>query len=357
MNRPFFSLVIPCYNDGRYQEGKYLDRLLDNVCKQGLDKNELEVILSDDQSPVPFEDVIVKYEKDLIIKHIKTDKHIGPGNTRQCGANVATGKWLCFADHDDKFKIGALNHIKYEIESANQHYYCMCDFVKVNEDNSVIESFSTAEQLSTWVHGKFYNLDNFWKRYDLHFPATLRTHEDIALGAQISCISVYLGNPEFLHIHSPLYMWLDNPESVSNTEYVDKVDGKGSMSNFLERNFDDYLESKWGQYLFMYRFKYINQDEFVRLLLPDLLGCYSLISQWIRVNTSRYLHHNMWLVKSMFLSTEEVTGVSPAMIKIAVQKCWDRNLEDELTLFALSHHFMHFYKWIDFIMSVEKENS
>ena len=357
MSKPFFSLVIPCYNDGRYQEGKYLDRLLDNLCKQGLEKDELEVILSDDQSPVPFDGVIARYSEKLNIKYLKTDKHWGPGNTRQCGANIATGQWLCFADHDDVFVPSALAFVKQQIESCGETRYCMCSFNKVDTEGNVIEAFSDVKAVSTWVHGKFYNLDNFWKKYDLFFPATLRTHEDIALGAQIDCISTHLNHPTFLYIEQPLYLWLDNPASVSNTEYVVKADDKNNMSNFLERNFCDYLESKWGMYILMYRRKYITSDDFVRLLLPDLLSCYSLVSQWMLVNSSKYLHHNMYLVKTMFLSTEEVTGVSPVMIKVAVQKCWDRNLEDELTLFALSHHFMHFYKWIDFIMKVEKENS
>ena len=355
MSRPFFSLVVPCYNDGRYQEGKYLDRLLDNLCKQGLNKEELEVILSDDQSPVPFDDVIAKYADSLDIRHIKTDKHIGPGNTRQCGADVAIGQWLCFADHDDVFALDAFSTVKDEIERCNEQLYCMCDFVKVDADGVVVESFSRPEDLINWVHGKFYNLDNFWRRYELYFPATLRTHEDIALGAQIACISAYLNHPEFLHIKRPLYFWLNNPESVSNTEYVVKVDDKDNMSNFLERNFSDYLDSKWGIYIFMYRKKYITRDDFIQLLMPDLIGCYSLMSQWMRVNTSKYLHHNMWLVKTMFLTTEEVTGLTPAVIKVATQTCWNRNLVNELALFANHNHFMHLYTWMDFIMKVEKE--
>ena len=85
---PFFSLVIACYNDGRYKEGVYLDRLLSSVERQGLKKDDIEVILSDDCSPIPYDDIIEKHRSNLIIKCTKTDYNCCPGNTRAKGVEI-----------------------------------------------------------------------------------------------------------------------------------------------------------------------------------------------------------------------------------------------------------------------------
>ena len=161
-SRPYFSLVVACYNDGRYKEGQYLDRLLTSLCNQGILKQDLEVILSDDCSPVPFDDVVEKYKDRLNIVRTKTDHNYAPGNTRQKGVDVARGYWLCFADHDDKYYDNALRAVKTFIEYKHEKYYVYSPFNSVDPQGNVM---TTYEDTMGWCHGKFYNMDHFWKAF------------------------------------------------------------------------------------------------------------------------------------------------------------------------------------------------
>ena len=84
--RPFFSLVIPCYNDGRYAPGVYLDRLLTSVEDQGLDKDDIEVIIADDHSKYSYQGTLKRHQKKLNIMFVETDYNCGPGNSRDKGS-------------------------------------------------------------------------------------------------------------------------------------------------------------------------------------------------------------------------------------------------------------------------------
>lgn len=238
-NRPFFSLVVACYNDGRYQQGVYLDRLLSSLCEQGVDKSDLEVILSDDCSPVSFEDIYEPYRDKLNIKTTKTDYNFAPGNTRQKGVDIMTGRWLCFADHDDIYYPNALANVKKFIEDTSQLYYVFSPFNGVTPEGQVLKKY---DKILGWCHGKFYNVDNFWIPQHIHFIKDLKSHEDIAICTQVSCALDKL-HVDFdkSYFDFTTYAWTDNPQSVSHAKYT--VEMEDGPRNFLEVHYDDYLKS------------------------------------------------------------------------------------------------------------------
>lgn len=99
------SIIIPHYNNW-----EMLDRLLQTIP----DKNEIEVIVIDDKSinsEYYISLVQMKFPK-IIIKENKTLKK-GAGVARNIGLELATGKWLLFADSDDFF-----TEIFYEVISS-----------------------------------------------------------------------------------------------------------------------------------------------------------------------------------------------------------------------------------------------
>ncbi len=238
-SRPFFSVVIACYNDGRYKEGTYLDRLLNSLCNQGLDRNELQVILSDDCSPVPFNDVVSKYQSKLDILRTKTDHNFAPGNTRQKGVELAAGRWLCFADHDDCFYPKALRAVRNFIIETNEQLYVYTPFNGIKPDGTIISKY---EQTMGWCHGKFYNLDNFWKAKNIHFIHDLASHEDIAICTQVACaLDTMKESTKSKYLPVVTYAWTNNPESVSHSKY--SLEDEGGERNFLEVFFGDYIKS------------------------------------------------------------------------------------------------------------------
>lgn len=243
-HRPYFSLVVACYNDGRYKEGVYLDRLLSSVAKQDILKEDLEVILADDCSPVPFfENLENKYKDKLHLKYIKTDYNFAPGNTRAKGVSIATGEWLCFADHDDIFYEGAFKQVQESITARNEQHFAFGDFYGVDTDGNVTRKY---EKTLSWCHGKFYNKDNFWDKYGIHFVHDLKSHEDIAICTQVSC-ALASNISSYTYIHKPLYAWTDNPQSVSHAKYT--VDTEDGPREFLEVFYSDYITSTGYTYL------------------------------------------------------------------------------------------------------------
>lgn len=266
-DRPFFSIVIACYNDGRYQPGKYLDRLLSSISRQGIEKDNLEVILSDDQSPVPFDSIIAQYETLMTIKYIKTDYNFAPGNTRAKGVTIATGEWLCFADHDDMFYDNALSKIRKAIKDKQEQHFILGDFYGVTPEGEVFRKF---EQHLNWCHGKFYNRDNLWDKYGIHFIHDLKSHEDIAICTQVACV-LSEKVPTYSYLHIPVYAWTDNPESISHSKY--SVETEQGTREFLEVFFEDYLTSTGWIYIEQFKEHSIKMAYAIKCVLE--ITCYA----------------------------------------------------------------------------------
>lgn len=89
---PIVSVVIPAYN-----EGSYIDRLLEALAKQNF--KDFEVIVSDAQSKDETKAVINSFKSKLDIKLV-TSPPQGPAHGRNLGAKRASGDWLLFFDAD-----------------------------------------------------------------------------------------------------------------------------------------------------------------------------------------------------------------------------------------------------------------
>jgi glycosyltransferase involved in cell wall biosynthesis len=95
MSRPKVSVVIPSYN-----EGTYIDRLLEALVKQL--SVDFEVIVSDAESKDETPGVINNFKNKLDIKLVLSPPK-GPAAGRNRGAEIAKGEWLLFLDADDDF--------------------------------------------------------------------------------------------------------------------------------------------------------------------------------------------------------------------------------------------------------------
>lgn len=288
MQKPFFSVIIPCYNDGRYKTGTYLDRLLDSLTKQWLDKGDLEVILSDDHSPVKFDELIEKYKDELNLKYILTDYNFAPGNTREKGVSIATGEWLAFADHDDMYYPGALKHVKDEIILKGEKYFAFTDFDGVDTDGKKKKTYKCT---LNWCHGKFYNHENLWKANDIHFIKDLRSHEDIAICSQVKCTLSNLGIHEATYIPFSSYAWTDNPESVSHSKYT--LGDPNVPRSFLEVFFADYIASTGWIYLERFNARRLKMAPAVDNCIGIILYCYFYIQSFLYTHPEDYVKENL----------------------------------------------------------------
>jgi len=87
-----YSIIVPVYN--RPDE---VDELLQSLCQQEV--KDFEVIIVEDGSSVPCDDVCRKYKEQLDLKYFMK-RNSGPGQSRNYGAERASGEWLIVLDSD-----------------------------------------------------------------------------------------------------------------------------------------------------------------------------------------------------------------------------------------------------------------
>lgn len=87
-----YSFIIPVYN--RPDE---VDELLESLCSQTL--KDFEVIVVEDGSSVPCDQVVKKYNNLLNVRYF-TKPNSGPGQTRNFGVEQAQGEFVLILDSD-----------------------------------------------------------------------------------------------------------------------------------------------------------------------------------------------------------------------------------------------------------------
>ena len=89
-----YSVIIPVYN--RPDEVK---ELLESIVGQRRTTDDIEVIVVEDGSSIPCEDITKQYTTKLNIKYY-TKPNSGPGPTRNYAADRANGDYLIILDSD-----------------------------------------------------------------------------------------------------------------------------------------------------------------------------------------------------------------------------------------------------------------
>ncbi len=229
-----FSLVIPCYNPE-----KTIFRLFDSLTRQGVTKNDLEIILPDDKSEsLDYREKLMTYDFNLVFTETDVELHC-PGNTRQAGLELASGEWVFFSDQDDFFEDNALLNIKSYIESNPGKKMFVISTIMRSYSPEYNECYLDHVHKAAWLHGKWYSMDNLIKPYNIRFCKDLYSHEDVYFND--CCLAVLFRNGiDWEYLDIPTYRWCDNPESITRT----KRDDRG----YLYENFNDYLVAAAGPY-------------------------------------------------------------------------------------------------------------
>ena len=99
------SLIIPFYNSE-----ETLQKCLDSVAAQTVDKEKLEVILVNDGSTDGSEEIAKKFASEKTFATIITRSHGGSGAARNSGITAARGKYIAFLDADDSLSADAMKN-------------------------------------------------------------------------------------------------------------------------------------------------------------------------------------------------------------------------------------------------------
>lgn len=106
----YFSLIVPVFN--RPDE---VHELLESLTKQHC--KDFEVIIVEDGSQLPCQEIVQAYQNRLDI-HYYNKPNSGPGQSRNYGAERATGEYLIVLDSDCIIPEGYLDAVKAELDAA-----------------------------------------------------------------------------------------------------------------------------------------------------------------------------------------------------------------------------------------------
>lgn len=309
MIRPFFSVVISCYNSK-----KTIGKVLQSIVDQHMLKYEIEVIISDDCSTQDYQQEIKPFLNKLIIKQVKTDYNCCcPGNTRQRGAQAVTGQWLVFSDHDDYFMPDTFYLVKKEIKKIQQRNQKIAALVTcfnhATEQGDVFQVIGS-DKINGWTHGKFFNVDGFWKKYNIHYVKDLLSHEDVAINTQLTCVIKEHPELGLYNTNIIAYTWIHREQSLSNRKYI--FQGQSFTRPFLDVFLTDYLDSTIG--IFIQKYKEVKdkteKTEFYKRAMFDSLLLGYFYTQHNLFHTEKYLTKNFERCTKYLLQTLKLFDIS-----------------------------------------------
>ena len=134
------SIIMPIYN-----REKSINRAIQSVLCQTY--KDFELILINDGSTDNTEKVCKKYvKKDRRIKYIKISNS-GPGEARNKGLELATGKYIMFIDSDDFYEEKMVEIMLNEIKES-QTNCIICNRIINNKNNKIKQSFVEKNMIS-----------------------------------------------------------------------------------------------------------------------------------------------------------------------------------------------------------------
>ncbi|MBU2912400.1 MULTISPECIES: glycosyltransferase family 2 protein [Reichenbachiella] len=179
MNTPKITVVVPIYN-----VSQYLTQCIDSIVNQTL--SGLEVILVNDDSPDPQDDVICqdfanRYEHVLYVKH---EKNKGLGGARNTGIEHATAEYITFIDSDDWLELNMFEEL-YNAAVKSDADIAQCFFYEHSEGNVRLQRVKGFRKQADIMHAinvlawnKIYKT-KLYKDNNVYFPEKIAS-QDVA---------------------------------------------------------------------------------------------------------------------------------------------------------------------------------
>ena len=139
-----YSIIVPVFN--RPDE---VDELLESLCQQTL--KDFEVIIVEDGSKKPCKDVCDKYA-DILDLHYYYKDNSGPGQSRNYGAERASGEWLIVLDSDVVLPEGYLQAVENGVQCSVQPK----DACNVQRPDAAHESFTPVQKAISYSMTSFF---------------------------------------------------------------------------------------------------------------------------------------------------------------------------------------------------------
>lgn len=339
-SRPIFSITIPVYNCE-----KEIGRLLDSIVNQNWDKDKLEVIACNDKSTDNCMEIIHSYDDKLNIVYCETPDDLKihcPGNTRKEAIKYATGEWVTNIDNDDEFELGAFDKVYNHIKETNEQYMICADF-REYIDGKPNRTFTGEEGNETWTHGKWFNLDNLIKKFNIEYKSDMTSHEDLYFNTLV--LGHLIGNnTDYNYLTEWVYKWNYRPNSLSHLYYSDKY-------NYIETYLNDYLEACYIPNLDLIKVYPMKIDFYYNQLMMAVLHGYFYYQAAVwRLGFNDELNiKNRNHIKVMVDNICETLKITRNDMIDYIYKLPDRYMRVKYKSFTGSNYFVEVESFVDFM--------
>lgn len=262
-NKIKLSIIVPCYNCE-----DTIGPLMDSIIVNDLTKEELQVIIVDDKSTDNFLDIVKTYEDKLNIEYVETTRDVHcPGNTRNAGLPYVKGEWLTFIDNDDTFKPHIFKKVFQIIKENNIKYVIATQIERIDLDGRV--ETLPIERSDGWIHGKFYNVENVIKKFDIQFKPDMIGQEDIYFNSLVRASLLTMNERYYYNNDFPTYQWRENEKSFTKTVYSEDW-------NYTDKYMEDYIFATSAPFLDKYfaEMEEEPKNDFINVILTGFLYTY-----------------------------------------------------------------------------------
>lgn len=216
------SIIVPVFN-----VENYLDRCLQSLLRQGLDPQEVELILVNDGSTDSSASICLQFAEANENCLLVNQDNQGLSGARNTGLDIARGEYVCFVDADDELKDGGLSQLISLCDGSVDiiRYYSEIlppgkeDADLIAEHGEVVSAGTGNEYIVN------YGLETFCWNY-LYRRQYLIEHNrafDNVINEDFRFISnVLLDNPRMLSTSYPIYNYWIRENSISTTQTRDR---------------------------------------------------------------------------------------------------------------------------------------
>lgn len=230
------SVIIPLYNAQHT-----LDACLKSVCNQK--EILLEIILINDGSSDATHEMCLRYaENDSRIKFI-TRQNGGVAAARNSGLEIASGKYITFADQDDWIEPDAYTVLVKEADNENADMVVFGYSKDMDGSVSLMQNrrhipkiISEKEDLiryaffreeyrafAAFVWNKIFKRE-FLEKYDITFDGTLRRGDDVLFFAEVAAYG-----PKTVYVDKNYYHYVQRADSVVHTLTKENIGRLGEI--------------------------------------------------------------------------------------------------------------------------------
>ena len=210
------DVIIPAYNCT-----KTIRKTLFSLASQT--DSHFYVTIVDDCSVDNLKAVIDEFDSILNIQYIRNNQNIGCGMSRQVGIDHIKSSHYCFLDSDDMFMPYTVQIFNRAIEKNPEIEFLYGQFYRQSLADGKLTILLEDEGF-TWCHGKLYNAEKI-KKFNICNRADIKYADDSYWNSM--CFELLKAQK----IDIPLYLYIDNPESVTRCENSER--DKMVMKDFM----------------------------------------------------------------------------------------------------------------------------